>query len=110
MSSLYRENRLERYEVTLGAFQLKNPSPDVEARQVEKVIKHPDFNDDEGSKGDIALVKLKIPVSYSRTIRPICLPAASVVFPNGMKCTVTGWGNVLTHSKFFPWPLQRKHI
>lgn len=98
VSSLCRENQLEEYEVILGAYQLKNPSPDVVGRQVERVVKHPDFTDNEGSQGDIALVKLKVPVSYSRTIRPICLPAASVVFPRGMKCTVTGWGNVLTHS------------
>ncbi|XP_021093148.1 prostasin isoform X6 [Heterocephalus glaber] len=26
--------------------------------------------------------------------RPICLPAANASFPNGLKCTVTGWGHV----------------
>ncbi|KAJ6650617.1 hypothetical protein lerEdw1_005710 [Lerista edwardsae] len=106
-----KENRLEGYEVTLGAFQLRNPSPDVVGRQVERVVKHPDFTDDEGSQGDIALVKLKTEVPYTRTIRPICLPAASVVFPSGMNCTVTGWGNVLTHTSLpSPMTLQQLHV
>ncbi|XP_053115709.1 prostasin isoform X2 [Hemicordylus capensis] len=104
-------NPIGQYEVTLGAFQLKNPSPDIRGRQVEQVIKHPDYTNDEGSKGDIALVKLKEPVSYSRTIRPICLPATSVSFPNGMKCTVTGWGNVLTHTSLAaPMTLQQLEV
>ncbi|XP_074854376.1 prostasin isoform X2 [Carettochelys insculpta] len=89
------ENEITEYEVMLGAFQLTNPSQDIQVVAVEQAIKHPSYTD-EGSSGDIALVKLKSPVSYSRTIRPICLPSASVVFPSGMKCTVTGWGHVLT--------------
>ncbi|XP_060112658.1 prostasin isoform X1 [Heteronotia binoei] len=96
------------YDVTLGAFQLKNPTGDMVVRQVEKVIKHPDYTD-EGSKGDIALVKLKQPVTYSRTIRPICLPASSVNFPAGMKCTITGWGNVLT-STSLPAPMTLQQL
>lgn len=99
-SFCYRANPIASYDITLGAFQLNNPSPDIVVRTVEKVIKHKDFNDqEEGSKGDIALVKLNTPVTYTRTIRPVCLPASSVSFPSGMKCTVTGWGNVLPSGK-----------
>ncbi|KAH0626351.1 hypothetical protein JD844_001289 [Phrynosoma platyrhinos] len=102
-------NPIDRYEVTLGAFQLRNPTPDIVVKQILEVIKHPEFTDDEGSKGDIALVKLKDPVSYTRTVRPICLPASSVNFPNGMKCTVTGWGNVLT-STSLPSPMTLQQL
>nr|XP_020662953.1 prostasin isoform X1 [Pogona vitticeps] len=102
-------NPIDRYEVTLGAFQLKNPTPDIVVKQVVQVIKHPEFTDDEGSKGDIALVKLKESVPYTRTIRPVCLPASSVSFPKGMKCTVTGWGNVLT-STSLPSPMTLQQL
>ncbi|CAM5118154.1 unnamed protein product [Eretmochelys imbricata] len=89
------ENPIAGYEVTLGAFQLSNLLADIVVVGVEQAIKNPDYTD-EGSGGDLALVKLKRPVSYTRSIRPICLPSASVSFPSGMTCTVTGWGNVLT--------------
>ncbi|XP_062994660.1 prostasin [Elgaria multicarinata webbii] len=102
-------NDINLYEVTLGAFQLRNPSTDVVVRLIGEVIKHPDFTEDEGSKGDIALVKLKQPVPYTRTIRPVCLPASSVNFPNGMKCTVTGWGNVLM-STSLPSPMTLQQL
>ncbi|KAG8140657.1 hypothetical protein E2320_003315 [Naja naja] len=91
-SEVWRVNEISLYDVILGSYQLKNPSPDIQVRQIDQVIKYPDFNE-EGSQGDVALVKLKVPVLYSRTVRPICLPASSVSFPEGMTCTVTGWGH-----------------
>ncbi|XP_043373248.1 prostasin isoform X1 [Dermochelys coriacea] len=89
------ENPIANYEVMLGAFQLTNLPADIVVVGVEQAIKNPGYTD-EVSGGDLALVKLKKPVSYTRRIRPICLPSASVSFPSGMTCTVTGWGNVLT--------------
>uniref|UniRef100_A0A674J0N0 Serine protease 8 n=1 Tax=Terrapene triunguis TaxID=2587831 RepID=A0A674J0N0_9SAUR len=89
------ENPIAGYEVTLGAFQLTSPSADIKVVGVEQAIKNPGYTD-EDSGGDLALVKLKESVTYTRSIRPICLPSASVSFPSGMTCTVTGWGNVLT--------------
>ncbi|XP_007437605.1 prostasin [Python bivittatus] len=106
-----RVNPLDMYEVTLGAFQLNNPSPDIQVKLVQEVIKHPSFIEDEGSQGDIALVKLNENVSYTRTVRPICLPASSVTFPNGMKCTVTGWGNILATTTLpSPMTLQQLEV
>uniref|UniRef100_A0A8C4WEB3 Serine protease 8 n=1 Tax=Gopherus evgoodei TaxID=1825980 RepID=A0A8C4WEB3_9SAUR len=75
------ENPITDYEVTLGAFQLSSPTADIKVVGVEQVIKNPSYTD-EGSGGDLALVKLKESVTYTRTIRPICLPSASVSFPN----------------------------
>ncbi|XP_034990448.2 prostasin [Zootoca vivipara] len=99
------------YDVVLGAHRLNDPPDGLEVMQVEQVIKHPDYVEEEGSKGDIALVKLKKAVNYSRTIRPICLPASSVVFPAGMKCTVTGWGNVLVSTSLpTPKTLQQLEV
>ncbi|XP_061444327.1 prostasin-like isoform X2 [Rhineura floridana] len=102
-------SKIENYDVILGTFKLNDPPSDLVVLQVEQVIKHPDFTEEEGSKGDIALVKLKKAVTYSRTIRPICLPASSVTFPAGMKCTVTGWGNVLL-STSLPTPKNLQQL
>ncbi|XP_026539284.1 prostasin [Notechis scutatus] len=104
-------NEIALYDVILGSYQLKNPSLDVKVMQIDQVIKHPDFNEEEGSQGDVALVKLKAPVLYSRTVRPICLPDSSVSFPEGMTCTVTGWGNIReTTSLPSPMTLQQLEV
>nr|QHR82807.1 serine protease 3 [Vipera anatolica senliki] len=106
-----KANQIDMYEVALGSYQLKNPSPDIQVILVEEVIKYPGYNEDESSQGDIALVKLKFPANYSRTVRPICLPASSVTFPPGMRCTVTGWGNVLADTSLpSPMTLQQLEV
>ncbi|XP_006148179.1 prostasin [Tupaia chinensis] len=105
-----REHSKDYYEVKLGAHQLDTYSQDAEVRSVEKIIPHPSYQT-EGSEGDIALLHLKSPVTFSRTIRPICLPAANASFPNGLTCTVTGWGHVAPSvSLQTPKPLQQLQV
>lgn len=82
----------------LGAYQLSNPSSEVQARAVAEVLKNPAYEEG-GSSGDLALVRLQLPVVYSRSVQPICLPAANLSFPSNTLCTVTGWGNVLSTSE-----------
>ncbi|KAB0394872.1 hypothetical protein E2I00_008107 [Balaenoptera physalus] len=88
-----REHRTEDYEVKLGAHKLNYYSSDTQVRTVAQVISHSSYLQ-EGSMGDIALLQLSRSVNFSRYIRPICLPAANASFPNGLQCTVTGWGHV----------------
>ncbi|XP_056662321.1 prostasin isoform X1 [Monodelphis domestica] len=97
-----REHLLDDYEVKLGAHQLSAYNPDAVVRTVMKVFTHHNYVE-EGSQGDIALLQLKSPVTFSRNIRPVCLPAANATFPNGLQCTVTGWGNT-HHSVSLPSP------
>lgn len=91
--SACREHRKEDYEVKLGANQLDSHTPEAEVRTVAQIISHNSYRH-EGSQGDIALLRLSSPITFSRYIRPICLPAANASFPNGLQCTVTGWGHV----------------
>ncbi|XP_010615749.1 prostasin isoform X1 [Fukomys damarensis] len=90
---LPRDYYKEYYEVRLGAHQLDTFASAEEVRMVARIFTHPSYRE-EGSEGDIALFLLSSPVTFSRYIRPICLPAANASFPNGLKCTVTGWGHV----------------
>ena len=41
---------------------------------------------------DIALVKLKTPLQYSDTIRPICLPASTTTLYESRWAKAIGWG------------------
>lgn len=91
--SACREHSRELYEVKLGAHQLDSYSSDTVVCKVAQVISHSSYRE-EGSQGDIALIRLSNPVNFTRYVRPICLPAANASFPNGLHCTVTGWGHV----------------
>ncbi|XP_057635134.1 prostasin [Chionomys nivalis] len=105
-----REHNKNEYEVKLGAHQLDAYSNDTVVRTVAQIISHPSYRE-EGSEGDIALIRLGSPVSFSRYIKPICLPAANASFPNGLHCTVTGWGHVAPSvSLQTPRPLQQLEV
>ncbi|XP_041843163.1 suppressor of tumorigenicity 14 protein homolog isoform X2 [Melanotaenia boesemani] len=60
-------------------------------RKVKRIVPHPDYKEDT-SDYDIALLELSVPLEYTNTIQPICLPSSSHVFPAGMSCWITGWG------------------
>ncbi|XP_039201769.1 serine protease 27-like [Crotalus tigris] len=99
------------YEVQLGAYKLLDPSPNMVTSAVKRVISHPDYNGKAGSIGDIALVELNSPVTFSDYILPICLPASSVDFPANTKCWVTGWGQIgYSEDLAFPKILQEVEV
>lgn len=100
--SACREHSREQYEVKMGAHQLDSYNNETVVRTVAQIIAHSSYRE-EGSQGDIALVRLSSPVTFSRYIRPICLPAANASFPNGLQCTVTGWGHVAPSGEAGHW-------
>lgn len=74
---------------------LKCADPVVEVG-VEKIIVHPQYNDKSRDKHhDIALIRLDTNVSYSKYIKPICLPIVGLNsgLITGNKLTVAGWGS-----------------
>lgn len=92
----FRFRDLSEYQVLLGVTQLSNPGPKACCLGVKQIIVNPTYAG-QTTSGDIALVQLSRKVHYSDLILPICLPDASVKFPPGKLCWVTGWGN-LRHS------------
>ncbi|KAM7420562.1 hypothetical protein PAMA_015003 [Pampus argenteus] len=66
---------------------------DVQLRQVKRIIGHPNYNQ-LTTDYDIALLELTEPLEFTSTIQPICLPSSSHIFPAGMSCWVTGWGQL----------------
>ena len=47
-----------------------------------------------GNRNDIALVQLDNPLTFSDTIKPICLPEANTDFNSYSRCYITGWGQI----------------
>uniref|UniRef100_A0A3Q3WM59 Peptidase S1 domain-containing protein n=1 Tax=Mola mola TaxID=94237 RepID=A0A3Q3WM59_MOLML len=58
---------------------------------VEKIIYNKDYNH-RSHDGDIALMKLRTPLNFSDTIRPVCLPQYEYEVPGGTQCWISGWG------------------
>ncbi|CAI5790579.1 transmembrane protease serine 9-like [Podarcis lilfordi] len=84
----------EQYDVLLGAYQLSIPPSSLVVTAVGQVISHPDYNGNDGSPGDIALVELTASLDLSDYILPVCLPDSSAQFSMDTSCWVTGWGQV----------------
>ncbi|XP_040211722.1 polyserase-2-like [Rana temporaria] len=81
-----------RYTVYLGAYRIDTPSANEVAVRVIQLIVNSQFSG-MGSSGDIALLGLAKPITFTPFIQPICIPPASVVFSPGTSCWVTGWGD-----------------
>ncbi|XP_040296135.1 serine protease 27-like [Bufo bufo] len=85
------------YQVYLGFHRLwVKPPPQAVISGVHTLIVSAEYNGT-GSRGDIALLRLSAPISPSPYILPVCLPSASVTFPCGLECWVTGWGHTAFH-------------
>ncbi|KAM7086817.1 prothrombin [Molossus nigricans] len=64
---------------------------------LEKIYIHPRYNWRDTLDRDIALLKLKKPITFSNYIHPVCLPdkeTAARLLQSGYKGRVTGWGNL----------------
>ncbi|KAE8631039.1 hypothetical protein XENTR_v10001053 [Xenopus tropicalis] len=59
--------------------------------KIEKIIIYEGYTS-HNHRNDIALLKLFTPLNFTSIIRPVCLPEASDIFPDGSSCYITGWG------------------
>ncbi|KAJ9579985.1 hypothetical protein L9F63_004368, partial [Diploptera punctata] len=67
----------------------EDESPSI-MRGVSTIIRHRNFDIDSYNH-DIALLKLRKPVTFTKRVRPVCLPQPNVD-PAGRVGTVVGWG------------------
>ncbi|KAG8433552.1 hypothetical protein GDO86_017741, partial [Hymenochirus boettgeri] len=96
-----------QYQVRLGAYQLAIISPNEVTLNVLSIIKNSNYSGTP-SVGDIALLKLSSPVTYSKYIQPICLSSTSANFTEGMNCWITGWGSINSQARLpYPQTLQQ---
>ncbi|XP_054913740.1 serine protease 33 [Poeciliopsis prolifica] len=84
---------MSSYTLYIGRHQLDGNNPQEVARSVKRIVIPPAYEDSKRGK-DIALLQLSSSVSWNNFIQPVCLPALGTLFPAGMSCYVTGWGNV----------------
>uniref|UniRef100_A0A8C9UHR5 HGF activator n=1 Tax=Serinus canaria TaxID=9135 RepID=A0A8C9UHR5_SERCA len=83
--------------VVLGQ-QIFNKTTDVtQTFEIEKYILHPQYSVFNPTEHDIALIKLKKNgqrcAVKSQFVQPICLPESNTLFPDQLKCQISGWGH-----------------
>nr|XP_020666243.1 serine protease 27-like isoform X1 [Pogona vitticeps] len=93
-------SKTSNFTVLLGARRLSNPGPYSVTAAVKRIVLNPNYDAGGMRSGDIALVQLKDPITFSKRITPICVPGANVYFPPGLKCWVTGWGDVQSRERY----------
>ncbi|KAM3859598.1 serine protease 33 [Diretmus argenteus] len=81
------------YIIYAGRHQLNGFNPFQSTHRVSRVVIPTGYVEPHQGR-DLALVRLSTPVTWSDYVRPICLPDSGTLFPGGMQCYVTGWGNI----------------
>ncbi|KAK7574402.1 hypothetical protein V9T40_011593 [Parthenolecanium corni] len=82
-----------RMRVNLGDHNIKSKGDGEHIeRRVKKVVRHRGF-DPQTLYNDIAVITLDPPVKFTKTVRPICLPAGKAAY-SGKMGTVIGWGSL----------------
>uniref|UniRef100_A0A6I8QA87 Serine protease 36 n=1 Tax=Xenopus tropicalis TaxID=8364 RepID=A0A6I8QA87_XENTR len=96
------------YKVRLGAYRLAQTSPNEITYTVDRIIVNPQYNSST-LFGDIALIRLTSPITYTKYILPVCLPSTSNSFTDGMECWVTGWGTISLYVNL-PYPKTLQEV
>ncbi|XP_028408920.1 transmembrane protease serine 9-like [Dendronephthya gigantea] len=93
------------YTLTVGDYEIGLDEAHEQKMQIDKIITHEQY-DSSNYDYDIALIKLRNPITYTERVKPICLPYSGLDFSAGTNCYVTGWGK-LDESGSFPKKLYQ---
>ncbi|XP_032991698.1 transmembrane protease serine 12-like [Lacerta agilis] len=81
------------WRVVFGLHHLYNYESSTVKRHVRAIVMHSGFKRST-YENDVALFKLKRPISYSNYIQPICLPNSTTqLVADENPCFISGWGN-----------------
>ncbi|XP_063966351.1 uncharacterized protein LOC135156797 [Lytechinus pictus] len=84
--------------IILGDLLATSPSTHHLSISPAQIIRFPDYNVQtvnnlEIFNGDLALIRLSEPVTFTDYVRPACLAKSSEEITDYTRCTVSGWGN-----------------
>ncbi|ESO97946.1 hypothetical protein LOTGIDRAFT_104147 [Lottia gigantea] len=82
--------------IIAGATNLK--ANDVQYRKVSEMILHPQYSFIYSA--DLGLMRLRQPLVFSNTIRPLCLPARLHTWSPSLPCYIAGWGATNNQGEF----------
>lgn len=81
-----------KLQIVAGEYNTVRDSGEEQRRLVDRIIRHPDYNEGTVS-ADYALLHLESPVNVNSCVGTVCLPREGDVQP-GTTCWITGWGTL----------------
>ncbi|KAM6914277.1 tryptase-2-like [Lycodopsis pacificus] len=83
-----------RSMVWVGSHELLKPSEDYMG--VEYFMNHPKYRALSSGRyvNDLAMVRLKNPVTMSNKVKAVSLPSTDATFDSSSQCWITGWGEI----------------
>uniref|UniRef100_A0A3Q2YJA8 Transmembrane serine protease 5 n=1 Tax=Hippocampus comes TaxID=109280 RepID=A0A3Q2YJA8_HIPCM len=89
---IYRLPQVSSWAVHTGVVTRSLPkTTEPTGHAVEKIVYNKNYNH-VSHDSDIALMKLRTPLNFSDTVRPVCLPQFDYDPPGGTQCWISGWG------------------
>lgn len=76
--------------VVVGAYQLQKAAHRYMG--IANIVQYQHLGN--SNKNDIALIKLKKPITFSKDVAPVALPDKDDTFGPSSECWITGWGEV----------------
>ncbi|XP_029772266.1 transmembrane protease serine 9 [Suricata suricatta] len=92
-----------------GTTRLSGAEASAVRMRVARITPHPLYNPDTADF-DVAVLELAGPLAFSRHVQPVCLPAATHVFPPRRKCLISGWGYLKEDFLVKPEVLQKATV
>ncbi|MEE6460400.1 hypothetical protein FKM82_000951 [Ascaphus truei] len=96
---------LNLWTVVLGTISLHS----ISGLRIQELIIYENYTS-KTHTNDIAMLRLSTPVTFTRNIRPVCLPETSDIFPDDTSCFVTGWGALTSDAGALSPVLQQAQV
>ncbi|XP_058459171.1 uncharacterized protein LOC131435375 [Malaya genurostris] len=100
-----------------GAYMIRIGDYNTEALEqaeidifIEDYYIHENFRVGHHMNNDIAVVLLKTPIRFNEFVQPVCLPAKSQPYQEGMNCTISGWGSTQSGSSVHSLELRAAKV
>lgn len=77
--------------VVVGAYQLQKAAHRYMG--IANIVQYRDLGNS-NYENDIALIKLRKPITFSKDVAPVALPDKDDTFGPSSECWMTGWGEV----------------
>jgi len=78
--------------VLVGEHDQEDSNDGQQKIQVQEVIEHPDYSGRPVYDNDFSILILQEPVTWSKEVKPICLPQEIAAAYEGVEAIVSGWG------------------
>jgi len=81
-----------KYYVVIGQHNKRKADSYTKRIKVTEAITHPNWDDRNIVRYDIAILRLSESINFNDAVQPICIPASGASYADNAKFLVSGWG------------------